>query len=209
MFLYISIYALPQEKTATTEDPAVDLVKDSVKGSISCSSVPPPVSECTESVDTYSDTAKAMDHEDSIATIKDEKPSSSKFTTSDSSPSACLSSSHPACSSRLDRKKMEIQEDNTKEGKIDKVEVKKGSVKEEKMEVDSVKLEPKMEKTEAGKTTKPSRPSSTPPSSTGMRQWALHQMALQYYFIILGLNISTNKWHVLDSCQCLSLCLKQ
>ncbi|XP_047433687.1 activating transcription factor 7-interacting protein 1 isoform X2 [Mugil cephalus] len=158
-----------EEKTTTTEDPAVDFkdLKGSVKGSVSNSSVPPPVSECTASVDTYSNTAKAMDPEDSIATVKDEKPSSSKFTTSDSSSPSCLSSSHPACSSRLDRKqKMEIKEDNGKEGKIDNGEVKKGSVKEEKMEVDSVKLEPKMEKKEAGKTTKLSRPSSTPPSST-------------------------------------------
>ncbi|XP_062243653.1 activating transcription factor 7-interacting protein 1 isoform X2 [Platichthys flesus] len=60
----------------------------------------------------------------------------------------------------------DIKKDNIKEEKDKKEVVEKGSVGEEKMEVDSVKVEPKVKKPSIGKITKPSRPSSTPPSNT-------------------------------------------
>ncbi|XP_070779992.1 activating transcription factor 7-interacting protein 1 isoform X2 [Enoplosus armatus] len=154
------------EEQTTKEDPAVDLAKDSVKGSVPCSPGPPPVSDCTEPMDTDNDTTKAKDPEASPAKMKDKKPSSPKSNTSDSSlpcPSSC-----PASSSCIDvKQEKEIKEEDIKEEKNEKEDVKKGSIKEEKMEEDSVKVETKKEKkTEVKQTTKPSRPSSTPPSNT-------------------------------------------
>ncbi|XP_035515548.1 activating transcription factor 7-interacting protein 1 isoform X2 [Morone saxatilis] len=146
-----------EAEQTSTKDPAVDLVKD-LKGLGSCSSVPRPVSDCTEPMETDNDTIK--DPEGSTAKEKDEKPSSPKATTSDSS-ARCPSSSRPASSSCADLKhEKEIKEE------IEKEDGKKGSINETKMELDSVKVETKKEKTEVRQTTKPSRPSSTPPSNT-------------------------------------------
>ncbi|XP_065814652.1 activating transcription factor 7-interacting protein 1 isoform X2 [Labrus bergylta] len=153
-----------KEKVTATDNPAVDLAKDCDKGLDSSVSEPPPSSDCTEPMDTDSDTTKAKDSETSKAKIKDVRllswPSSKNSTTSDSSP-PCPSSSHPASSSKVELK----QEKDIKNEKINVEEVKKerkekGSASEEKMEV---KVETKKKKTE---TTKPSRPSSTPPSNT-------------------------------------------
>ncbi|XP_044047198.1 activating transcription factor 7-interacting protein 1 isoform X2 [Siniperca chuatsi] len=154
------------EEQTITEDPAVDLAKDSVKGSVPCSPVPLPISDCTKPMDTDSDTIKAKDPEASTAKIKDKKPSSPKSTTSDSSrPSP--SSSRPVSSSCADLKQeKEMKEEDIKEEENEKKDVKKGSINEEKMEVDSVKVETKKEKAEVRQTAKPSRPSSTPPSNT-------------------------------------------
>lgn len=144
----------------------MELATDSVKGSAPRSSVPPLDSDCTEPMDTDNDTPKDKDPEASTAKIKDKKPSSPKSTTSDS----CKSSSRPASrSSCVDIK----QEKGCKEGGIKEEEkrkddVKKGSLKVAKTELDSVKVEPKTEKMDVSHTTKPSRPSSTPPSDTGM-----------------------------------------
>ncbi|KAM7008653.1 activating transcription factor 7-interacting protein 1 [Tautogolabrus adspersus] len=152
-----------KEKVTTTDDPAVDLAKDSNKGLDSSVSEPPPVSDCTEPMDTDSDTTKAKDSETSKAKLKDGKPSSTKSTSSDSSP-PCPSSSHPASSSPVEvkqEKDIKCEKINVEEDK--KEDKKKGSTSEEKMEVDSVKVETKEEETES---TKPSRPSSTPPSNT-------------------------------------------
>lgn len=165
---YLSSNVLPQEGQTATEDQVVDSAKESVKGLVPCSPVPPAVTDCTEPVDTDSDTTKAKDTEASTAKINDEKPSSPKTITSDSSPS-CPSSSYPASSSCADLiQKKEIKDEDIKEEKHDK-DVKKGSISEEKMEVDFVKVETKKEKTDVRQTTKPPRPSSTPPSNTGMR----------------------------------------
>ncbi|XP_051242438.1 activating transcription factor 7-interacting protein 1 isoform X2 [Dicentrarchus labrax] len=152
-----------EAEQTSTKDPAVDLVKD-LKGLGSCSSVPPPVSDCTEPMDTDNDTIK--DPEGSTAKEKDEKPSSPKATTSDSSV-PCPSSSRPASSSCADLKQeKEIKDQEIKKEEIEKEDGKKGSINETKMELDSVKVETKKEKTEVRQTTKPSRPSSTPPSNT-------------------------------------------
>ncbi|XP_049427191.1 activating transcription factor 7-interacting protein 1 isoform X2 [Epinephelus fuscoguttatus] len=155
-----------EEAQTTTEDPAVDLLKDSVKGLAPCSPVPPPVSDCTEPMDTDSDTTKAKDSGASTAKMKDEKPSPPKSPTTTDSSLPCPSPSHPAPSSKDLKQEKEIKEDNIKEKEDKKEGAKKASVKEEKMEVDSVKVEIKVEKNEVGQTRKPSRPSSTPPSNT-------------------------------------------
>lgn len=144
----------------------MELATDSVKGVVPCSSVPPLVSDWTEPMDTDIDIIKDKDPEASTAKIKDEKPSSSKSTTSDSSQS-CPPSSRPASSSCVDLK----QEKDYKEEEKKKEDVKKRSRKEAKMELELVKVETKTEKMKVGRTTKPSRPSSTPPSDTGMREW--------------------------------------
>ncbi|XP_060917026.1 activating transcription factor 7-interacting protein 1 isoform X3 [Labrus mixtus] len=157
-----------KEKVTSTDNPAVDLAKDSDKGLDSSVSEPPPSNDCTEPMDTDSDTTKAKDSETSKAKIKNVRllswPSSKNSTTSDSSP-PCPSSSHPASSSQVELK----QEKDIKNEKINVEEVKKGdkekgSTSEEKMEV---KVETKKKKTE---TTKPSRPSSTPPSNTAVQE---------------------------------------
>lgn len=144
----------------------MELATDSVKGVVPCLSVPPPVSDCTEPMDTDIDIIKDKDPEASTAKIKDEKPSSSKSTTSDSSQS-CPPSSRPASSSCVDLK----QEKDYKEEEKKKEDVKKRSRKEAKMELELVKVETKTEKMKVGRTTKPSLPSSTPPSDTGLREW--------------------------------------
>ncbi|XP_018520612.1 activating transcription factor 7-interacting protein 1 isoform X2 [Lates calcarifer] len=156
---------IKEKEQTTTEDTAAVSAKEPVKGLDPRSPVPPPVSDCTELMDTDSDTTKAKDPEASTAKIKDEKPSSPKSKTSDSSPS-CPSSSHPASSLGADLKQeKEIKEKDIKE-EDDKEDVKKVPVREESMEVEPATVEPKEEKTDVGKTTKPSRPSSTPPSNT-------------------------------------------
>lgn len=151
-----------KEDHTVEEDPAVDLAVDPLKGSDT--PVPPAVSDFTEPMETDSETTKEMDTEASTAKVPDEKPSSPKCTTSDSSSS---SSSIPNPASCTDQKQsVEIKDEDIKEVETDKADVKKGSTCEEKMEVGSVKVEPKKEKTNVGQASKPSRPSSTPPSDT-------------------------------------------
>ncbi|XP_028451625.1 activating transcription factor 7-interacting protein 1 isoform X2 [Perca flavescens] len=152
-----------REDQTTTEDPAVDLLKDSVNGLAPCSPVPPPVSDCTEPMDTDSDTTKAEDLGASTAKIKDEKTSCPKSTSSDPS-LPCPSSSYPASSSKDLKQEKENKEDINDE-EDEKEGVKKGSTNKEKIE-GVVKVETKKEKTEVGQTKKPPRPSSTPPSNT-------------------------------------------
>ena len=169
-------YALPQAEHTATKDSAVDLAKDSLKDSDPCSPAPPPVTDCTEPMETENDYSKAKDPETATAKIKDEKPPSPKCTTSNSPP--CPSSSCPASVDVNQEKKVKLEK---KEEEKEKEDVKKGSLKNEaKMEVDTVKVETKKIKTEDGKATKPSRPSSTPPSSTGMRENTLCLIALQW-----------------------------
>ncbi|TMS23979.1 Activating transcription factor 7-interacting protein 1 [Larimichthys crocea] len=155
-----------KEAEQAKKDSAVDLEKDSVKGLVPCSSVPSPVSDFTEPMDTDNDTVKAKDPEASTAKTKDEKPPSPKSTASDSSLPRPSSSSHPASSSCADVKQEKETKEEVKELEDDKEDVKKGSISEAKMEVDSVKVQTKKEKTEVRQTTKPSRPASTPPSNT-------------------------------------------
>jgi len=173
-------YVFPQEDQTSTEDPVVDLSKNSVNGSSPCSLVP--ASGCTEPMDTGSDTTKAKEP---AAKIQEEKPSCPKSTTSDSSP-PCPSSSRPGSSSKDLKQDKEIKDDDRKEEKG----VKKRSTSEEKMEVDSTKKE----KAEVGQTKKPSQPSSTPPSHPGMNKWTLFNIKAKVnsshirYVIIICIN---------------------
>ncbi|XP_026026500.1 activating transcription factor 7-interacting protein 1 isoform X4 [Astatotilapia calliptera] len=73
-------------------------------------------------------------------------------------------------SSCADQKQSVEIKDDIKEEETDKADVKKGLTCEEKMEVGSVKVEPKKEKTNVGQASKPSRPSSTPPSDTAVKE---------------------------------------
>ncbi|KAM7419109.1 hypothetical protein PAMA_016295 [Pampus argenteus] len=153
-----------KEGQTTKEDSAVDSSKDSGKGFVSCSSEPPSVSDSTGPMETDNDITKAKDAEASTAKEKDGKSSSPKLTTSSSS------SPSPPSSSLDVKQEKEIKDMDMKEEGNDKEEAMKGSVNEEKMEVDSVKVVIKKEKTEAGQTTKQSRPSSTPPSNTEVQE---------------------------------------
>ncbi|KAM4584047.1 activating transcription factor 7-interacting protein 1 isoform 3-T11 [Odontesthes bonariensis] len=151
-----------EEKPTATEDPAVDLTKDSVKGLVSCSPVPPVASESerTEPMDADSNTTKTIDPEASTSKTKGGKPSLPKDATSDSS--ASPSTSHSTSSM--------TEKQTIKEDEDDKVNVRKASKKGDKMEVDSVKVEFKKDKREHGQTTKLTRPSSTPPSNTAQAE---------------------------------------
>lgn len=143
----------------------MDLVMCSVKDLDPSSSVPPAVTYSTEPMETDGDTTKAKSAEAATAKVKAEKPSSPKATTSDSS-APCPSSSHPTQSSSVaPKQKKEIKVDikDEKEG----TEVVKNGLKTPKIEV---KSEIKKEKSGAAAAAKPSRPSSTPPSDTGMRK---------------------------------------
>ncbi|XP_071392787.1 activating transcription factor 7-interacting protein 1 [Centroberyx affinis] len=177
-----------EETHTTTEGPVMDSVKDSAKG------LAPPASpavsgkksdkdhrtksDCTEPMETDKDTTEAKAPEASTAKRRVEKPPSPKATTSASSPHAtstpASSSSRPAPPSSLTVPKQDPdikeEEDIKEEVKDDKQEAKQGSIKVEKMEVDSVKVEIKKEKNAAGQSTKPSRPSSTPPSDTAVQE---------------------------------------
>uniref|UniRef100_A0A3Q1FVZ2 Activating transcription factor 7 interacting protein n=1 Tax=Acanthochromis polyacanthus TaxID=80966 RepID=A0A3Q1FVZ2_9TELE len=181
------IPAVEKKEETKRGDAAVDSTKVTAKSLVSCSSVPPIESERTEPMDTDSDATKTTDPEVPTAKIKDKKPSSPKQTTSDSPSSSSPSSSRPASSSCTDRKQtVEIKKDDMKDEEKDEADVKKepiyktkmeveADVKKEpicktRMEVDSVKVEPKKEKSEVPQTTKPSRPSSTPPSDTAQEE---------------------------------------
>ncbi|XP_040891824.1 activating transcription factor 7-interacting protein 1 isoform X2 [Toxotes jaculatrix] len=95
-----------------------------------------------------------------------EKKEEEQTTTKDSAVDSAKESVKASSSGADLKQEKEIKEGDIKDEKHDKEDVKKGSINEEKMEVDSVKVEIKKEKTDVGKTTKPSRPSSTPPSNT-------------------------------------------
>lgn len=178
---FMVLNTFPQAGQTTAKGSAVELAKDSVKGSVPRSSVPPLDSDCTEPMDTDNDTPKDKDHEASTAKIKDKKSSSLKSTTSDPSKS-CPPSSRPASrSSCVDLKQEKgCIEGGIKDEEKKKDDVKKGSPKVVKTDLDSVKIESKTEKMEVSQTTKPSRPSSTPPSDAGMveRAWMSYRINL-------------------------------
>lgn len=131
------------------------------KDGILCPSVPSAVSDCIEPMDTESDTTNTNDSMASTSALKDKKPSSPVAVATRSS----LSSTSPASGKDL-KKTGEIKEDDIKE-EVDKPSVGTGSKQEEKPEVCQIKPEVKKKKKENGETTKPGRPSSTPPSDAG------------------------------------------
>ncbi|XP_049427192.1 activating transcription factor 7-interacting protein 1 isoform X3 [Epinephelus fuscoguttatus] len=124
-----------------------------------------PSSSPKESVTPASTESKENQETDTEATPETEKKEEAQTTTEDPAVDL-LKDSVKAPSSKDLKQEKEIKEDNIKEKEDKKEGAKKASVKEEKMEVDSVKVEIKVEKNEVGQTRKPSRPSSTPPSNT-------------------------------------------
>lgn len=128
---------------------------------------PTPETDSSEPMEVDNKTEKDKEQK---AKLKEEKPSSPKSTTSDSlQPSH--SSSHSASSSPSDLKQeKDLKKTDVKEEKGQKEDARKGSIGEKKMDVDQIKLKTKTEKTETCQAGKSSRPSSTPPSDTGMRK---------------------------------------
>lgn len=127
----------------------MDLEKDSDKRSPE----PSAMSECIEPMDADNDSTHTIDSEDSTSTVKQEKPPKSRDATASA------------------EEKRPIEEEDLKEEDDQRASAEKESNLKEKMKVDSVKVEPKKEKREAGETKGPTRPSSTPPCNTGIIQW--------------------------------------
>ncbi|XP_015244062.1 PREDICTED: activating transcription factor 7-interacting protein 1 isoform X1 [Cyprinodon variegatus] len=137
-----------QEKKAAPEEPVVDLEKDSDKRSPE----PSAMSECIEPMDADNDSTHTIDSEDSTSTVKQEKPPKSRDATASA------------------EEKRPIEEEDLKEEDDQRASAEKESNLKDKMKVDSVKVEPKKEKREAGETKGPTRPSSTPPCNTDQGQ---------------------------------------
>ncbi|KAM4594008.1 activating transcription factor 7-interacting protein 1 isoform 1-T2 [Fundulus diaphanus] len=144
-----------EEKKAAPEEPVVDLEKDSDKRSPE----PSALSECIEPMDVDNDSTHTIDSEDSTSSPKYEKPPSPSVAPSSSSAS-------PRESGEGKRPTAETKEEDVKGEDDEKASVKTGSNREEKLEVDTVKLQLKKVKRDAGQTKGPSRPSSTPPCNT-------------------------------------------
>lgn len=158
--------ALCQVEKTSRKDTAAELATDSDKTLVACSSLPTTVSDCIEPMDTDNEALKDKDPEASTAKITDTKTSYPKSPSHSSPPS-----SQPASSSCVDLKQIkEYKEEDIKEKESKKEDLKKGSLNESKMKLDLLKIETKTEKMEVSQTAKPSRPSSTPPSDTGMRE---------------------------------------
>ncbi|XP_061832949.1 activating transcription factor 7-interacting protein 1 isoform X2 [Nerophis lumbriciformis] len=134
-----------QEDQTTPEDKASDPSESSVKESDSSL---PPAPDCVVPMETDSP-PKAT------APIK-----SSESLTSDSSAPSSPSSPSPS---------VDIKADVKQEAKCNQ-ETKKNPIKEKKNDVIFVKVDTKKEKVEDGQTSKPSRPSSTPPSNTASHE---------------------------------------
>ncbi|XP_018520616.1 activating transcription factor 7-interacting protein 1 isoform X3 [Lates calcarifer] len=118
-----------------------------------------------ESVKPASTESKENEEKDTEANPEMEIKEKEQTTTEDT---AAVSAKEPVKASSLGadlKQEKEIKEKDIKE-EDDKEDVKKVPVREESMEVEPATVEPKEEKTDVGKTTKPSRPSSTPPSNT-------------------------------------------
>lgn len=152
------IYILAQAGPTTTKDSPVELGKDSDKGLVPQLSTP--TTDCTEPMDTDNDALKEQDAEAGTSKIKERK--SSKATTSNFSQT--FSSRTPSCvEQEKEIKKEDIDKQDSK-----KQDFKKALISESKMELESVKVEAKSQKINVFQTTKPTRPSSTPPSDAGM-----------------------------------------
>lgn len=138
----------------------MELRKDSDKGLVPQLSTP--TTGCTEPMDTDNDALKDQDAE--AATTKIKERNSSIATTSNFSQT--FPSRTPSCvEQEKEIKKEDIDKQDSK-----KRDFKKTSVSKSKMELESVKVGAKSQKMDVCQTTKPSRPSSTPPSDAGMME---------------------------------------
>lgn len=100
--------------------------------------------------------------------VKEEKPSSPKSTGSDSLQS-CRPPAHSASSSPTDLKQeKDHKKTDSKEEKRENEEARKGSTNDMNMDVDLTKLKTKTETMRTSQAGMSSRPSSTPPSDTGL-----------------------------------------
>lgn len=138
----------------------MEVRKDSDKGLVPQLSTP--TSGCTEPMDTDSDALK--DQDAATATTKIKKRNSSIATTS--SFSQTLASRTPSCVEQA----KEIKKEDFEKQDSKKQDFKNTLINESKMELESVKVEVKSQKMDVCQTTKPSRPSSTPPSDAGMME---------------------------------------
>lgn len=151
----------PQAGQTTTKNSDVESTSDSAKGLVSS---PTPDADSSEPMEMDIKTEKDKDLDSSKE--KEEKPSSPKSTSPDS-----LQSSHPSSSSSTDLKQeKDLKKMDVKEEKSENGGARKGSTNDTKIDVDLVKLKTKTEKMETCPAGKSSRPSSTPPSDTGMRK---------------------------------------
>lgn len=157
-----SIFSLQAGPTATKDTP-VELGKNSDKGLVP--RVSTPTKDCTEPMDTHNDALREKDPEAATTKTKDRK--SSKTT---SNFSQCFPS-RSALSFVDVKQEKGLKEEDTEKQDSKKQDSKKTLINESKTELGSVKVEAKSQKMEV-QTTKPSRPSSTPPSDAGMIEWA-------------------------------------
>ncbi|XP_041640735.1 activating transcription factor 7-interacting protein 1 isoform X2 [Cheilinus undulatus] len=128
-------------------------------------------SSSKESIPAASAESKENQKKDSEV-ISEKKNKEDDQTATDDPAVDLVKGSDKASSSSVEVKqeKKDIHKEKIKEEKDEKDNKKKGLANEEKMEVDFVKVEPKTENTEVRQTTKPSRPSSTPPSNTAQEE---------------------------------------
>lgn len=152
------VYVLAQAGPTTTKDSAVELGKDSDKGLVQ--QLSKPTKDCTEPMDTDNDALKEQDAEAATTKIKERK--TSKATTSN------FSQTFPSRTSSCVEQEKEIKKEHIDKQDSNKQDFKKTLISESKMELESVKVEAKSQKMDGCQSTKPSRPSSTPPSDAGM-----------------------------------------
>lgn len=116
--------------------------------------------DCTEPMDTDNDALKEQDTEAATTKIKERKPS--KATTSN------FSQTFPSRTLSCVEQEKEIKKEDIEKQDSKKQDFKKTLMSPSKMELESVKVEAKGQKMDVFQSTKPSRPSSTPPSDAGM-----------------------------------------
>ena len=119
-----------------------------------------PGTDCTEPMDTDKDALKKQDPGAATTKIKERK--SSKIIISNFS-QTFTSRSPSFVEQEKENKKEGIQKQDSK-----KQDFKKSLISKSEMEPESVNVEAKSKKMDVCQTTKPSRPSSTPPSDAGM-----------------------------------------
>lgn len=157
-----SVFSL-QAGPTTTKDTPVELGKNLDKGLVPRLSTP--TTDCTEPMDTDNDALREKDPEAATTKTKDRKSSKTISNFSQSFPSR----SPLSCVDVKQEKGFKEEDTDKKDSK--QQDSKKTLINESKNELGSVKVETKSQKMEV-QTTKPSRPSSTPPSDAGMIEWA-------------------------------------
>lgn len=138
------------------EESTLDSTKDSI-------SSPIPDTKPSEPMEVDNKTETEKNNPDSLK-VKEEKPSSPESTSSDSL-QTCDPPSYSASSSSMEFKQ---EKDLIKEDKRGNEDTRKGSTNDLNIDVDLTKLKTKTEKMETIQDEMSTRPSSTPPTVTGM-----------------------------------------